>query len=93
MSGFIRRIIGKTERMPTVLTDVLRESASFGQKMDEVPGNHANRRMPDDAFRGVWRQTLRFVDLLQKRVPAETRVLFEPISRRHMADAMAEQAA
>ena len=36
MSGFIRRIIGKTERMPTVYADVLGESASFRQEVDEV---------------------------------------------------------
>jgi hypothetical protein len=36
MSGFMGRIIGKTERMPTILTDVLGEAAPFGQEVDVV---------------------------------------------------------
>src|SRR5687768_125318 len=36
MSGFMGRIIGKTERMATVNADVLGESASFRQELDEV---------------------------------------------------------
>jgi hypothetical protein len=47
MSGFIRRIIGKTERMATVHADVFREAAPLRQEMDEVAGNHADCRMAD----------------------------------------------
>src|SRR6188474_2942985 len=47
MSGFMGRIIGKTERMATVNADVLRESASLRQEVDEVAENHADRGMPD----------------------------------------------
>src|SRR5687767_14990320 len=36
MSGFIPRIIGKTERMPTVNAYVFGETAPFGQEVDEV---------------------------------------------------------
>ncbi len=36
MSGFMGRIIGKTERMATVNADVLGEAASFRQEVDEV---------------------------------------------------------
>jgi hypothetical protein len=47
MSGFIPRIISKTEGMPTVNAYVFREAAAFGEEVDEVAGNHADRRMPD----------------------------------------------
>jgi len=47
MSGFMGRIIGKTERMATVNADVLGEAASFRQEVDEVAGNDADCGMPD----------------------------------------------
>jgi hypothetical protein len=34
-----------------------------------------------------------YLALLQKRMPAETRVLFESVARRHVLHPMAEQAA
>jgi hypothetical protein len=84
MSGFMGRIIGKTERMPTILTDVLGEPAPFGQEVNVVAEDHANRGMPD--VPGHRR-------FLQERVPAEARVLLESIARRHVTNAVAEQAA
>ena len=84
MSGFMGRIIGKTERMPTILTDVLGKAAPLGQEVDVVAEDHANRGMPDAP--GHRR-------LLQERVAAETRVLLEAVARRDVARAMAEQAA
>jgi hypothetical protein len=47
MSGFMGRIIGKTERMPTILTDVLGKSAPFGEELDVVAEDDADRRMAD----------------------------------------------
>jgi len=78
------RIIGKTERMPTILTDVLGKAAPLGQEVDVVAEDHANRGMPDAP--GQRR-------LLQESVAAEAGVLLEPVARRDVARAMAEQAA
>src|SRR5687768_1201684 len=71
MSGCMGGIIGKTERMPTVSAHILGEPAAAGQKVDEVAGNDADRGMPDDPRR----PTFRCVDLLEKRMPAEARIL------------------
>jgi hypothetical protein len=84
MSGFMGRIIGKTERMATVNADVLRESASLRQEVDEVAENHADRGMPDLAPH---------LRLLQERVTAEAGVLLESVARRDVARAMSEQTA
>jgi hypothetical protein len=84
MSGFMGRIIGKTERMPTILANVLGEPAPLGQEMDVVAEDDANGGMPD--VPGNRR-------LLQKRMAAETRVLLESIARRHVTNAVAEQTA
>ena len=48
MSGFMGRIIGKTERMPTIDADIFRVAAAGGQKVDEVARNHANGGMSND---------------------------------------------
>jgi hypothetical protein len=48
--------------------------------------------MADD-FRIGSRQSLGVVDLLQEGVPAEARILLEPVARRHVTDAVAEDAA
>jgi hypothetical protein len=78
------RIIGKTERMPTISADIFGETAAFGQKVDEVPGNDANRRVADFP---------RHLTLLEERMPAMARILLEPVARRHVPDAVAEDAA
>jgi len=78
------RIIGKTERMATVNADILRESASLRQEVDEVAENHADRGMPDLAAH---------LRLLQERVTAEASVLLESVARRDVARAMSEQTA
>jgi hypothetical protein len=70
--------------MPTISADIFGETAAFGQKVDEVPGNDANRRVADLAGH---------LGLFEERVPAEAGVLLEPIARRHVADAVAEDAA
>jgi len=78
------RIIGKAERVSTVLTDVLGKPAAFGQEVDVVPEDDANGGMADLPGH---------LHLLQERMPAEARVLLEPVARRDVARAMAEQAA
>jgi len=78
------RIIGKTERMPTILADVLGEPASLGQEVDVVTEGDANGGMPDVAPDSR---------LLQERMAAEAGVLLESVARRDVARAMAEQAA
>ena len=86
------RIIGKTKRMPAVHTDIFRKAAAPGQELNEVPGNHADRRMADD-FRIRRGDAPGFVDLLEERVAAETGEFLESVPRRDVAYAVAEQPA
>jgi hypothetical protein len=84
MSGFIRRIIGKAERVSTVLTDVFRESAPFGQEMNVVPRDHADGRVAYLAPH---------LDFLKEGVAAEARIFLEAVTRRDVPGAMTEQTA
>jgi|SRR5687767_14097461 len=86
------RIIGKTERMPTIPAHVFGVAATAAQKLDEVARNHADRRMADD-LRIAWRQTFGFVDLLEERVPAKTRELLVAVARGDVTHMMSKQAA
>jgi hypothetical protein len=86
MSGFIRRIIGKTERMPTINAHVLREPGAAGQEVDKVPRRHADRGMAN---------CLHFSSAcaLEERMPAETRILLESVARRDVTRTVSEHAA
>ena len=89
MSGFIAADYRQNRTDARSFDRRIPQTAPLGQKVDEVPGNHADRRMPND----LWRRTFRFVDPFQERMPAETRVLLESVARRHMPDPMPEQPA
>src|SRR5688500_17015560 len=72
MSGFMGRIIGKTEGMPAIQAHVLGVAPAPGQELDEVPRNHANRGVADD-LRIARRHAFGLVDLLEERMPAKAR--------------------
>jgi hypothetical protein len=82
MSGFMSRIIGKTEGVATVNANVFGKPAALRQEVNVVSRH--------DTDRGVSNLpgNLRF---LQERMPAEARVFLESIARRDMTHAMSEQ--
>jgi hypothetical protein len=84
MSGFMSRIIGKTERMPTIHAHIFGKTAALRQKVDEVARNDADGGMANPAPH---------LDLLQERMTAEAGVLLESVARRDVARAMSEQTA
>jgi hypothetical protein len=89
MSGFIPRIIGKAERVSTVLTDVLGKPAAFGQEVDVVACDHADRSVANLPQAGP--RTLLY--LFQKRVTAEAGVLLEAVAGCDVTDPVAEETA
>src|SRR5687768_10995603 len=102
-SGFMGRIIrglevlrpggleGKAERVPAIDADIFGEAAAPGQEPDEVPGNHADRGVPDHL--GIRRRPAVFVDLPEERVPAEACVLLKAVARADMPHVVPEQPA
>jgi hypothetical protein len=98
MSGFMMGIIGlvglirpgrKAERVPTVLADVLRISAPFGQEVDEVTRDHADGRMADLADLAGRRG----LQVLQETVAAEAGVFLQAIPGGDVPDPVPEHAA
>jgi hypothetical protein len=89
MSGFIPRIIGKAERVSTVLADVLGKPASLRQEMDVMARDYADRRMADLADAAG----RRLLDVFQEGVTAEAGVLFKSVARRHVTNTVTEEPA
>jgi hypothetical protein len=81
MSGFIPRIIGKAERVSTVLTDVFGETSPFGQEVDVMARDDAHGRMTDVSLDPGVRE---------ERVATETGVFLEAITSGDVAHLVSE---
>lgn len=75
--------------MSAVFANEFLEAVPRRQEVNKVAGNHTDCGMTDLVARSV----LISADFFEEGMPAEARVLLEPVARRHVTDAVAEEAA